>query len=72
MTDDRSVTENGYPVKGENNLPVELAKEDTDRQAYFKQYTDALLQAVIQDGVVVKGYFGWSEFTSCVRCFRIR
>lgn len=59
----KSVTENGYCVKGENALPVELATHDADRQEYFEQYTKALLQAVTEDGVVVKGYFGWSMLT---------
>lgn len=59
-----SVTENGFSVKGENDLPVENAVEDTDRQEYFAQYTQALLEAVTEDGVDVRGYFGWSE--SCV------
>ena len=55
-----SVTENGFPVKGENNLPVELAVQDTDRQEYFEQYTKALLEAVTEDNADVRGYFGWS------------
>ncbi len=59
--DDCSVTENGFAVKGENDLSVEEALQDTDRQKYFKQYTNAFLQAVTEDGVVIKGYFGWSE-----------
>nr|Q25BW5.1 RecName: Full=Beta-glucosidase 1A; AltName: Full=Cellobiase 1A [Phanerodontia chrysosporium]BAE87008.1 beta-glucosidase [Phanerodontia chrysosporium] len=54
------VTENGFPVKGENDLPVEQAVDDTDRQAYYRDYTEALLQAVTEDGADVRGYFGWS------------
>ncbi|KAI0084718.1 intracellular family 1 beta glucosidase [Irpex rosettiformis] len=54
------VTENGFPVKGENGLSLEEAINDIDRQDYFAQYTKALLEAVTEDGVDVKGYFGWS------------
>ncbi|KAI0777253.1 beta-glucosidase 1A [Trametes elegans] len=54
------VTENGFPVKGENDLPVSQAVQDTDRMDYFKGYADALLHAVVNDGVPVKGYFAWS------------
>ncbi|KAH8101880.1 intracellular family 1 beta glucosidase [Cristinia sonorae] len=54
------VTENGFPVKGENDIPVEDAVHDTDRVEYFAGYTNALLEAVTQDGVDVRGYFGWS------------
>jgi beta-glucosidase len=57
----RSVTENGFPVKGENNLSAEESVEDTDRQAYYRDYATALLQAVTEDGTDVRGYFGWSE-----------
>ncbi|KAI0371234.1 beta-glucosidase 1A [Pilatotrama ljubarskyi] len=54
------VTENGFPVKDENKLPVDKAIHDTDRIEYFEGYTDALLRAVTEDGVPVKGYFAWS------------
>ncbi|KAH9897061.1 beta-glucosidase 1A [Cubamyces lactineus] len=54
------VTENGFPVKGENDLPVEKAVLDIDRIQYFKEYANAVLQAVTEDGVPVKGYIVWS------------
>ncbi|KAI0340378.1 beta-glucosidase 1A [Trametopsis cervina] len=54
------VTENGFPVKGENDLSADQAVHDTDREEYFGQYTQALLQAVTEDGADVRGYFGWS------------
>ena len=57
-----SVTENGFCVKGESDLTVEQAVEDTDRQEYYRDYTTALLQAVTEDGADVRGYFGWSEY----------
>lgn len=40
-------------------MPVEQALHDTDRVNYFKTYLDALLGA-IDDGAVIKSYFGWS------------
>lgn len=55
-----SVTENGFPVKGENDLPVEKAVLDVDRIQYFEEYTNAVLQAVTEDGVPVKAYIVWS------------
>ncbi|KAI0659353.1 beta-glucosidase 1A [Cubamyces menziesii] len=54
------VTENGFAAKGENVLPVDQVVKDTDRVEYFQGYTDALLRAVTEDGVPVKGYFAWS------------
>ncbi|KIP09737.1 glycoside hydrolase family 1 protein [Phlebiopsis gigantea 11061_1 CR5-6] len=54
------VTENGFPVRGENDLPVEIAVDDADRQEYYRNYAAALLQAVTEDGADVRGYFGWS------------
>ncbi|KAF9450197.1 glycoside hydrolase family 1 protein [Macrolepiota fuliginosa MF-IS2] len=54
------VTENGFAVRNENDIPVEEAVHDTDRVNYFKGYTQALLEAVNIDGVNVKGYFAWS------------
>lgn len=58
---DCSVTENGFAVKDENNLPLDEALHDHDRVEYFRGTTNALLSAVIEDGVDVKGYFGWSR-----------
>lgn len=55
-----SVTENGFCVKGETALPIAEAVKDTDRVAYFAGYLDNLLKAVKEDGVDVRGYFGWS------------
>ena len=55
-----SVTENGFPVKGENNLTLDKAVEDIHRQEYYRDYLTALLQAVNEDGADIRGYFGWS------------
>ncbi|THH01164.1 hypothetical protein EW026_g1477 [Hermanssonia centrifuga] len=56
------VTENGFPVKNENDLPVEDAVRDVHRQGYYQDYTKALLQAVTKDGADVRGYFAWNNF----------
>jgi len=55
-----SVTENGFSVKNENNLPLEQALADTDRTRYFRGYLESLLAAVTKDGVEIKSYFAWS------------
>ncbi|KAI0790359.1 beta-glucosidase 1A [Abortiporus biennis] len=54
------ITENGFPVRNENSLSVDEAIHDKDRIEYFKGYTNAMLDAINEDGVDVKGYFGWS------------
>ena len=41
-------------------MSLEEALRDKDRVEYFDGYTNAMLHAVTQDGVPVKGYFGWS------------
>lgn len=57
-----SVTENGFPAKGETDKPVEEAIHDEDRVRYYSGYTQAMLEAINLDGVNVKSYFAWSEF----------
>lgn len=54
------MTENGFSVKGENELPIDLALHDDDRVHYFQGTTGALLQAIHEDGVDVRAYFPWS------------
>ncbi|GBE87454.1 Beta-glucosidase 1A [Sparassis crispa] len=54
------ITENGFAARNEDVLPVEQVIHDVDRVEYFEGYANALLQAVTEDGVPVKGYFGWS------------
>ncbi|KAJ2918967.1 hypothetical protein MD484_g1439, partial [Candolleomyces efflorescens] len=56
----RRPTKNPY-FKNENSIqPIEAALQDTDRIEYFRGYTNALLEAVHQDGVDVRSYFAWS------------
>ncbi|KAJ3514699.1 hypothetical protein NLJ89_g2221 [Agrocybe chaxingu] len=54
------VTENGFAPKGDVTLPREEAVHDTDRVEYYRGYTNAILEAIHQDGVPVKSYFAWS------------
>ncbi|KAF8876839.1 beta-glucosidase 1B [Infundibulicybe gibba] len=51
------VTENGFAVKGENDMPLEQALKDSDRVNYFRGTTAALLAAIHEDGVDVRAYF---------------
>jgi beta-glucosidase/6-phospho-beta-glucosidase/beta-galactosidase len=55
-----SVTENGFAVKDENSLPMKDALFDHDRIQYFRGTTNALLSAVVEDGVDIRAYFPWS------------
>ncbi|TBU43006.1 beta-glucosidase [Dichomitus squalens] len=54
------VTENGFAVKDEHNMPVEQALADHDRVQYFKGNTAVILAAVKEDGVDIRSYFAWS------------
>lgn len=46
------ITENGYGTHGGNN--------DEDRIDYYKQYIDAVLDAIEVDGCNVTTYTAWS------------
>ena len=54
------MTENGFAVLNENNLPAEKAVQDTDRVEYFQTHLEALKQAIHEDGVDIRGYLAWS------------
>ncbi|KZT70480.1 glycoside hydrolase family 1 protein [Daedalea quercina L-15889] len=54
------VTENGFAVKDEHQMSLPEALHDKDRLEYFEGYANAMLGPVSEDGVPVKGYFGWS------------
>ncbi|PPQ79038.1 hypothetical protein CVT25_002347 [Psilocybe cyanescens] len=54
------VTENGFAVKGENDMPLEEVLQDNDRVHYFQGTTASLLNAIHADGVEIKSYFPWS------------
>ena len=51
------VTENGTALA---NNDVETAIDDTERADFIKGYTDAMKQAIEEDGVDVRGYFCWT------------
>lgn len=53
------MTENGFAVMNEHELPIEHAIHDTDRVNYFANNLQALLEAV-DEGVVINSYFAWS------------
>ncbi|PPR01069.1 hypothetical protein CVT26_016016 [Gymnopilus dilepis] len=53
------VTENGFAVKGENDMPLEEALQDNDRVHYFQGTTAALMNAIHEDGVDIRSYFPW-------------
>jgi beta-glucosidase len=54
------ITENGMGVAGEASLTLEQQVDDTVRQTYYAGYVEAMLQAIIEDGVKVGGYMAWS------------
>ncbi|KII91962.1 glycoside hydrolase family 1 protein [Plicaturopsis crispa FD-325 SS-3] len=54
------VTENGFAVKDEDTMAKEEALLDHDRVQYFRGTTNALAQAVLEDGVDIRAYFPWS------------
>ncbi|ORX35418.1 beta-glucosidase 1A [Kockovaella imperatae] len=54
------MTENGFAIKGESDMSKEEALHDKDRVDYYQGYLENILQAVEEDGVDVRSYFGWS------------
>ncbi|KAG6907188.1 Beta-glucosidase 1B [Tephrocybe rancida] len=54
------ITENGFAVKDENDMPLDQALVDTDRVNYFRGTTKNMLAAIYEDGVDVRSYFPWS------------
>ncbi|KAM7506519.1 hypothetical protein LguiA_016972 [Lonicera macranthoides] len=53
------ITENGYPEKRDDTIPVEIAQEDDARIRNILRHLHAISQA-IKLGVNVKGYLMWS------------
>jgi beta-glucosidase len=51
------VTENGWSAR---SMTAEEAAHDQVHVAYLSQYTEQLRLALVEDGVDVRGYFGWS------------
>ncbi|KOS17986.1 Beta-glucosidase 1B [Escovopsis weberi] len=54
------VTENGTSVKGEGALGAAEVLEDDFRVRFWDGYVRAMARAREEDGVDVRGYFGWS------------
>jgi beta-glucosidase len=54
------VTENGTSIKGENDLPIREALEDTFRCNSFKGHVEQLVKARNEDSVDVRIYLAWS------------
>ncbi|KAF9523273.1 glycoside hydrolase family 1 protein [Crepidotus variabilis] len=54
------ITENGFAAKSDLTNPIPEVTHDPDRVEYYRTYTEAMLQAIHEDGVEVKSYFAWS------------
>lgn len=54
------ITENGFPVENEGDLPLEQALKDTHRQEYYASYIKEMALAHKEDGVRMGGYMAWS------------
>jgi beta-glucosidase len=52
--------ENGFAVRNEDSLPLLEALDDKDRVDYFKGVLEAMMDAIHEDGVVLRAYFPWS------------
>ncbi|EHY52530.1 Beta-glucosidase 1B [Exophiala dermatitidis] len=54
------VTENGTSIKGENDLSKDEILQDDFRLDYFRDYVQAMAEAVAEDGCDCRGYMAWS------------
>ncbi|KAF9652271.1 glycoside hydrolase family 1 protein [Thelephora ganbajun] len=54
------VTENGFAVMNETNMPIDRAINDTNRVEYFRGNCEVMLAAITEDGVDIRSYFAWS------------
>ncbi|KAG6849905.1 hypothetical protein H0H93_003919, partial [Arthromyces matolae] len=61
-----SITENGFTCMDEGNRTAAEAVNDTDRVEYYRGYTQAVLEAINQDGVDIRSYFAWSKYVPAV------
>lgn len=53
------ITENGWSVKGEENMTMDQIIHDVTRIDYYQGYLDNMVQA-IKEGVRIKGYISWT------------
>ena len=51
------VTENGWSC---NSFTAAAAAADQEQLDYYTGYTEQVRLALVEDGVPVRGYFGWS------------
>lgn len=56
------MTENGFAVMNEKDMPIDQAVNDADRTEYFRGNCEALFAAITEDGVDIRSYFAWSKF----------
>ncbi|CAE6416073.1 unnamed protein product [Rhizoctonia solani] len=54
------ITEQGYPVWREYELPLDRIIDDKDRQEYFAGYLAEVLGAVEEDGIKIGSYVAWT------------
>lgn len=54
------VTENGFAMKGEADLPYWKSLNDQGRVSYIQSYIAEMYKAIHYDQVNVKGYYVWS------------
>ncbi len=54
------VTEQGFCMKNENEMPIEEACNDLQRIDYYKGYLGEVSKAIKEDGIDISGYFAWS------------
>ena len=53
------VTENGFAVRGEADMPRSLLVHDTPRVRFFQGYLRNMMEAM-QEGVAIKAYVAWT------------
>jgi len=51
------VTENGWSC---HSMTADAAARDEEQVGYYRDYVEQMRLAVVEDGVDVRGYFGWS------------
>ncbi|KAH7177008.1 beta-glucosidase [Dactylonectria macrodidyma] len=54
------VAENGTSIKGENNLSIEEAVNDTFRCDFYKDHLEQVVRARAEDGVNIMMFMAWS------------
>jgi beta-glucosidase len=54
------ITENGFPTNGEHHRRFPDLLRDTERQNFYDGYLQQLSEAVVDDGINIKGYMAWS------------